>query len=417
MNDMDSQQFPAFDPVSEASFRDPASITKGKQAEEPVFFHEPMGLWVVTKYEDAERIVTDWETFSSGGNAPNVPEEMWDRYPPELIKDMITNLDPPRHTPARRLLQASFVKPKIDPLGPIIEARANEIIDDILADPDTDPSNFDLMDRYCLNLTTKTLMALLDLPDEDRPYFEQLRNDSIMILISTREPLPKEENLALWDRFIKSNEYFRKLVEERRDNKDGIDIISTMASARTPDGDIALSTERIALHCVEVSFAGTDTTAQAMSNAMLFLADNPHVIDEAQKDPALWSRVFEETVRRRPSAPFAARTTKEDVVMSNGVEIKKGEPIWIALAGANTDPDKYGCPMDFDVHRDKPADHLAFTKGRHTCPGAPLARLQGTIGLRVLHERLPSIRAVQNQPLDFADVALLPVRQSLRVTW
>ena len=415
MNDMDASEFPEFNPVSEASFRDPASIVTARQAKTPVFYHEPMGLWVVTKYEDAERVVTDWETFTSSDNAPDAPPEVWDRFPKELIKDMITNLDPPRHTPARRLLQASFVKPKIDPLAPIIEARANEIIDEMLAGPEVDPTDFDLMNRYCLNLTTKTLMALLDLPDEDRPYFEQLRNDSIMILISNREPLPKEENIALWDRFIKSNEYFRNLVEERR-NSDGIDIISTMASARTPDGDVALSTERIALHCVEVSFAGTDTTAQAMANAMLFLADNPKVIEEAQKNPDLWSRVFEETVRRRPSAPFAARVPNEDVVLS-GVTIKKGEPIWISLAGANTDPDKFGCPMDFDIHRDKPADHLAFTKGRHTCPGAPLARLQGSIGLRVLHERLPTIRAIKDQPLDFADVALLPVRESLRVSW
>jgi cytochrome P450 len=60
---------------------------------------------------------------------------------------------------------------------------------------------------------------------------------------------------------------------------------------------------------------------------------------------------------------------------------------------------------------------LAFTKGRHTCLGAPLARLQGPIGLRVLYERLPELQMIADQPLDFADVALLPIRQSLRVKW
>lgn len=406
---------PEFDPLSKASFEDPASIVQKLREEQPVFWYEPLGLWVVSRYEDADRVVTEWETFSSSDNAPSVPEAVRDRFPEDLIKKMITGIDPPEHTPARRLLQASFVKPKIDPLAPVIEARAHEILDAILADKSVDRNDFDIMESYCLNLTTKTLMALLGLPDSDRPYFEQLRTDSIMILISNREPLPEAENIALWNRFIASNEYYRKLVEERR-NSDANDIISTMASARQPDGSVALSTERIALHLTEVSFAGTDTTAQAMANALLFLSRNPHVIEEAQKSPELWANVFEETIRRRPSAPFAGRVAAKDVELG-GVTIKKGDPIWIALAGANTDPRKFGCPMDFDIHREKPTEHLAFTRGRHTCPGAPLARLQGSIGLRVLFERIPTLRAVLDQPLDFADFALLPVRQSLKVRW
>jgi cytochrome P450 len=73
--------------------------------------------------------------------------------------------------------------------------------------------------------------------------------------------------------------------------------------------------------------------------------------------------------------------------------------------------------MDFDIHREAPQDHFAFTKGRHTCPGAPLARLQGATGLRVLFERLPDLRVKPDQPLEFAPLALLPVRLSLQVEW
>lgn len=404
---------PEFNPTSEAGFRDPARICLRARNEHPVFFYAPLGVWIVTRREDVERVVTEWETFSSSANNPRVPEAFRDRFPQELMERMITAMDPPEHTAARRVLQASFVKPKLDPLAPIIEARAHEIIDGILADPKTDRRNFEIMESYCLNLTTKTLMALMDLPDSDRPVFEKARDDSILILAQTLEEFPEPRRSALWESYISGNEFFRRLVEARR-NSEARDIISTCASARNPDGSFALSTERIAMHLVEIAFAGTDTTAQAMANAIVFMAECPEAVRAAQADPALWQNVFEETVRRRPSAPFAGRVTTREVEMG-GVTIPAGQGIWVALASANTDPASVSCPMDFDIKRSEP--HLAFTKGRHTCLGAPLARLQGPIGLRVLYERLPEFRMVPDQPLDFADVALLPIRQSLRVTW
>jgi cytochrome P450 len=66
------------------------------------------------------------------------------------------------------------------------------------------------------------------------------------------------------------------------------------------------------------------------------------------------------------------------------------QTIWPSLSTADTDPQYYNCPMDFNIQRDAPQDHLAFTKGRHTFPGAPLARLHGATGLRVLFEQLPT---------------------------
>lgn len=408
-----AMDLPDFDPVSEAGFRDPASICVRAREETPVFFHAPLGVWIVTRRDDIERVVTEWETFSSTANNPRVPEAFRDRFPQELMSRMITAMDPPDHTQARRVLQSSFVKPKLDPLAPIIERRAHEIIDAILADPATDRRDFEIMETYCLNLTTKTLMALMDLPDEERPVFERARDDSILILAQTREEFPEPRRSELWNSYISGNEYFRRYVEARR-NSDARDIISTCASARNPDGSVAISTEQLAMHLVEIAFAGTDTTAQAMANAIVFLADHPEAVAEAQAEPALWQGVFEETVRRRPSAPFAGRVTTREVELS-GVTIPAGQGIWVALASANTDPRHVSCPMDYDIHRKEP--HLAFTKGRHTCLGAPLARLQGPIGLRVLYERLPELRMIPDQPLDFADVALLPIRQSLRVSW
>ncbi|NTH16722.1 cytochrome P450 [Agrobacterium rhizogenes] len=401
---------PEFNPVSEASFRDPASICQRAREEVPVFFYPPLGVWIVTRHEDVELILTEWTTFSSAANSPEVPAEFRDRFPSSIMADSIVAIDPPRHTEARNVIQRGFAKPKIDPLEAVIEARAHEIIDGF-----ANNGTAEIMNTYCLELTTRTLMALFDLPIEDRKFFEQLRDDSIRILASSYEPMQEPEKSQIWDRYITGHEYFRRLVDERR-NSDAKDIVSTMASAVDSKGAPALSAERIALHLVEIAFAGTDTTAQMMANAIIFLNEHPEALAAAKADPALWSRVFEETIRRRPSAPFAGRVTTKDVEMQ-GITIPAGEPIWTSLVAANTDPRHHKCPMHFDIHRDVPQDHLSFTKGRHTCPGAPLARLQGAVGLRVLFERIPNLRVVPDQPLDFAPLAMLPVRLSMQVTW
>jgi cytochrome P450 len=63
---------------------------------------------------------------------------------------------------------------------------------------------------------------------------------------------------------------------------------------------------------------------------------------------------------------------------------------YLCLAAANRDPDEFPDPDRFDVGRD-PRQHIAFGLGAHHCLGAPLARLEGQIGLRALFERCAEI--------------------------
>ena len=80
----------------------------------------------------------------------------------------------------------------------------------------------------------------------------------------------------------------------------------------------------------------------------------------------------------------------------------------------NRDPSIFHEPDRFDPLRVS-AHHLAFSVGPHHCLGAPLARLHGSIGLRVLFDRLPSLRLL-TEPCWRSGA---PVRQidELLVTW
>ncbi|MFJ3981536.1 cytochrome P450 [Streptomyces fungicidicus] len=400
-----------FDAMGDDYYRDPAGHLATVRDASPVFWYPHLNAWIVTRREDCLTVLSDWQTYSSAANsAADVPEKHRETYPPDLVAKMIVGQDPPGHTETRSVAQRGFVKERMDRLQPEIEARAHRIIDRF-----ENNGSANLLEEYSLELTTGTIMALLGLGYEHEAMMRQLRDDLFAVLSSAHEPLPEPARSEVWDRFVEANLKLRAIVEERRDS-DADDVISVMASARAKDGSYALPTPQIALHVSEFAAAGTDTTAQAMTNAVLFLAQNPRALEDALAEPELWPRVFEETVRRRPSSTFTSRRATRDVELS-GVRIPAGDMVWVALASANTDPGHVERPFEFDIHRPDPTDHLAFTAGRHTCLGNPLARVQGATGLRVLFERLPSLRPDDTDALDFLRMALLPVRRSLRVRW
>lgn len=401
----------SFDALGDDYFRDPAQHFAGVREETPVFWYPHLNSWIVTSREDCLTVLGDWKAFSSAQNsAAEVPSQFHGDYPPELISMMIVGQDPPTHTRSRQVAQRGFTKDRMERLRPEIEARAHRIIDKF---ENNGSANF--MEEYALELTTQTIMALLGLGYEYDSMMRQLRDDEAAILSSAHEPLPEPRRSEVWGRFVKANLVLREIIESRRES-DADDIISVMASAKDEVGSYTLPTELIGLHVSEFAMAGADTTAQAMTNAVIFLSQNPQARADALAEPELWSNVFEETVRRRPSSTFTSRTAMQEVELS-GVKISKGDMIFVSLASANTDPDYVDRPFEFDIHRPNPQDHLAFTSGRHTCLGNPLARTQGATGLKVLFERLPSIQPTNVDELDFLRMALLPVRRTLDVTW
>ncbi len=400
-----------FDAMGDDYFRDPALAFANVRDEMPTFFYPYLNAWVVTAKADCEYVLSDWKKFSSGdkGASIEVPEQFQHIVPQELIAKILVGSDPTGHTLSRSVAGRAFVKPRMDALQPVIEERAHRIVDSFAAEGSTN-----LMEAYCLELTTQTFMALAGLDHEAEPMMRQLRDDQFAILASALEPMEEPRRSEVWGRYAEAQTYLRGIVHERIENP-GDDLISEMAGVRDREGAMVLSPEQIAVHVGEFSGAATDTTAQAMANAVLFLTANPEALEAAMADPQLWPRVFDETVRRRPSGT-ATRWAKEDVILG-GAEIKKGDVVWLGLASANTDASYYDRPFDFDIHRADVGDHLAFSKGRHTCLGQPLARVQGATGLKVLFERLPSLRADADTPLDFVQMALLPIRRTLPVHW
>jgi len=89
----------------------------------------------------------------------------------------------------------------------------------------------------------------------------------------------------------------------------------------------------------------------------------------------------------------------------DGVPIAAGSFVVILLGSANHDEALWDDPNRFRLGRpDAARKHLGFGGGVHLCVGAPIARLEARIGLRVVLERLRGLRLAPGRN-DFANIA------------
>ena len=161
-----------------------------------------------------------------------------------------------------------------------------------------------------------------------------------------------------------------------------------------------------------------------------YLADPYAVLDGLRDTPVFYSSelgylvvtrmevgaALEEVLRYESPQTSWRRVANTDTEVA-GVPVPAGTNIFMSLAAANHQPDIFDNPGDFDIHRPNARNHISFGKGIHFCLGARLARLEATVALEVLTERIPSLRLVEDQSLKrFGNITFRGPRELL-VAW
>ena len=135
--------------------------------------------------------------------------------------------------------------------------------------------------------------------------------------------------------------------------------------------------------------AGFETTVNAIGNGMHWLLADREQWETLVADPNRAAAVAEEVLRFDPPVQQTARVAHQPVQVAD-VLVARNQWVITLLAAANRDPEVYSEPNRFDITRESPAEHLAFSGGIHYCLGSPLARLELTQAFRALAERFPN---------------------------
>tara|TARA_B100000029_G_scaffold513815_2_gene614534 strand:- start:19 stop:1218 length:1200 start_codon:yes stop_codon:yes gene_type:complete len=145
---------------------------------------------------------------------------------------------------------------------------------------------------------------------------------------------------------------------------------------------IPMSRESIRREIAFYLLAGAHTSATALTrvihNIFKWLEIHPEDKEKAYNDKVFLQRATHETIRLQPSSPTAARWALEDIELSSGIQIKKGDRVVIDLETVNRSVDLFGEDAAiFNPNRELPDNvspwGLSFGQGMHACIGQDLA--------------------------------------------
>jgi cytochrome P450 len=319
-------------------------------------------FWVTTKHRHAVRLHRDADSFTAVDGPLIQPVDMFSSYP------TIINMDPPGLNRRRKLISNAFNPRAIAKLKDGIRARAARMIDRLLAD-----GGGDWIDDVADALPMTVIGDIIGIPESDRPRIF----DSLDRILKARSPDGRPGRQEETDLYATIFGYAMELTAEKRRNP-ADDIWSTLASAviTGDDGEeFRLPANELAFFFFVLTFAGSDTTKNALAIGLQTFVANPEQIDRYREDEALRPTAVEEVLRWASPVAYWTRTAKVDVEM-DGVRIPQGDRVVSMLRSANRDEEIFESPFTFDIAR-QPNPHVAFGGGGpHHCLGAMLARAE-----------------------------------------
>jgi cytochrome P450 len=286
--------------------------------------------------------------------------------------------NPPDHTRLRRLALPAFSPKAVAGYRDRIERTVGELLDAAAAS-----GEFDLVPALAAPLPIAVITDLLGIPDADTAAFAEYG----MIIGSALDGIKSLRHAGqLQASSVKLQRLFDGLAELRRREPAG-DIVSRLVAA---EGDQVQPDEMFAMFIL-LLVAGFETTVNLIGNAVAVLLRHREQWQDLCADPeALAAKAIEETLRFDPPVQLTGRVALEPVQLE-GQAVRTGQWVNTLIGGANRDPEVYDHPGTFNLHREVATEHLAFSGGIHYCLGQPLARLEATIALRMLAERMPGL--------------------------
>ncbi|MFK7843174.1 MAG: cytochrome P450 [Sphingorhabdus sp.] len=366
----------------------PYDYYRAMQNNEPVHYDAGADTYLVTRYDLIVQAAKDFETFSSdmdlrreGIGPSNVKSDALFKRDGYLVEDVLTQVDPPRHTQFRSMVSRLFVGPVANKMEAYIEAHVDTLIDGFI-----DDGEVEFFRQFAVPLPLDLIADQLGVPREDKAQFK-VWTDAIIETLGVM--LTEERKLQCTALIIDFQHYFvQKMVEKRAQPEN--DIISTIATARLDDEDRDLTTEERLALIQQILVAGNETTRNHLAKSMVLLCQNSETQVQLREEPSLIKNFIEETLRLESPVQGLFRKTTKDVEFG-GTFMPAGSKVLLMYGAANRDPKQFEDPEELDVFRKNSRLHLAFGAGPHACIGAMLARKEIEVTLRQILKRLQSI--------------------------
>lgn len=406
-----SEKATNFDPFDAPYQLDPAEALRWSRDEEPVFYSEALGYWVISRYSDVKDVFRDPIIFSPAialekiSPAPAEAGKILESYGYAMNRTMV-NEDEPDHMIRRRLLMDAFLPENLDDLTPMVRDLTRQCIDRFIA-----RGSADLVKEMFWEIPMEVALRFLGV---DNDSITELKVFSVAHTVNTWGRPTEDEQLSVADSVGRFWQASGKVLERMRANPDGKGWMHDSIRQNKLNPDVVTDSYLQSM-MMAILVAAHETTAHASANAIKTLLADRAVWQEIVANPGLIPNAVEECLRFAGSVVAWRRITTQDTVVG-GMAIPKGAKLLIVSASANHDPREFENPDQLDLYRETASDHLTFGYGAHQCMGKNIARLEMRIFIEELSRRLPHLK-LSEQVFEYLPNTSFRGPKSLLVEW
>ena len=389
----------------ESLLLDPYPIYSLYRENDPVHWGMPYtsgssGCWYLFRHDHVLGLLKDRRFLRKGSPAAHTARlknaPISHRPFLAVFDKLLLSTDPPDHRRLRMLVNKAFTPETIESHRLFIQKTTNELIDALPAS-----RQFDVVEDFAAPLSFTVICTILGVPLKDvqalRKWAEQFANGFDL----------RKGEAAMFEASegtVNLSCYFSEIFLKRR-KRPCSDLISLLIAAR--DNGDRLSEDELLAMCIQIMFAGYETTVSQIGETIFSLLENRDQLELLRASPDLIRGVITESARLNGAVQTAApRKSIEDVKIGDKL-IKAGESVIAFIGAANRDPAIFIDPDRFQPHRIN-TQSLAFGGGIHHCLGVILARIESEIAVNTLIQRLPHLQLQKNMPLKRRMNIVLP---------
>ena len=288
--------------------------------------------------------------------------------------------DNPEHKEMRALFSHAFRQSRITRLEPEIARIADDLLRHCLNSV-ADAGSCDWVQQFAVPLPLLVIGIQMGANPDDIWRIKAWTDAWVQ-----RLGMMQTEDEVIWSTRmeIEAQHYFQPIFERLREQPDDT-LLSDLVNTEIPEWGRTLTDEELHGEMMADTFVGgSETTTNAISQAVKLLIEHPEQWDRLKSDPERYlPALAEEVIRLEGPVQALFRFTTRDVEVA-GVTIPEHSVVTLRWGSANRDGKVFAEADRFDLDRTDHNRHVGFGFGTHFCLGAPLARREIIQGMRAL---------------------------------